>query len=86
MRAPICVACQLQMSCSRTGVDIELMAAEAGYQVWSGDLWKCEGCGLAVVRGFGNMPVTEHFKPHYAEIAAQAFLRFWCSPIDKGRA
>jgi hypothetical protein len=24
------------------------------YKIWSGDIWKCEGCGAEIVVGFGT--------------------------------
>ena len=73
------------MRCAKTGVDVELMmAAEAPYQIWSGDVFECPGCGFRVVSGFGGKPVAEHFQTQrYATFAKSVFLRFWESLADK---
>lgn len=37
------------------------------YKLWSGDLWKCEGCGAEIVSGTGRGPIAEHYQPDFAE-------------------
>jgi len=41
------------------------------YKLWSGDKWRCEGCGAEVISGVGFNPVAEHYQPDFAERAAQ---------------
>lgn len=38
------------------------------YKVWEGDLWECLGCGAEIVVGYGNVPISEHYKPEFNEI------------------
>ena len=37
------------------------------YKIWVGDLWQCLGCGHRLVSGVGQAPLSEHFKPDFAE-------------------
>jgi hypothetical protein len=84
MRAPICVTCQVQMRCQKTGVDVELMAGDMPYQIWSADLFACEKCGISVISGFGNRPVAEHFQAdRYMNFVSGVTLRFWDNLTDK---
>jgi hypothetical protein len=39
------------------------------YKLWTGDKWVCEGCGAEILSGFGREPISEHYKPDFAEIA-----------------
>jgi len=32
------------------------------YKIWEADLWKCPGCGVLVVSGFGQKPFAERFE------------------------
>lgn len=35
------------------------------YKLWVGDLWECRGCGAQILAGFGQGPLSEHYKPDY---------------------
>lgn len=84
MMAPVCVPCQVQMRCKKTGIDVELMAGAEPYQIWNADLFACESCGVQVVTQFGGTPIAEHFqRERYASFLKGAFLRFWGNLIDK---
>lgn len=37
------------------------------YKLWAGDLWECPDCGAQIVSGTGREPVSEHYKPEFAE-------------------
>lgn len=37
------------------------------YKIWAGDLWVCEGCRASIISGTGLAPVSEHYKPDFAE-------------------
>lgn len=37
------------------------------YKLWAGDLWECRGCGAQIIVGFGNAPVSEHYKDDYQD-------------------
>ena len=84
MRQPICVNCQVSLRCVKTGVDIEAMAGTMPYQIWSGDLFECPGCGVRVISGFGSQPVAEHFQTErYAKFVPGVFMKFWGTLKDK---
>ncbi|MES2959855.1 MAG: hypothetical protein V4792_16820 [Pseudomonadota bacterium] len=38
------------------------------YKVWSGDLWRCAGCGAEIVNGVGLAPLSEHYKSGFAQV------------------
>ena len=40
------------------------------YKLWSGDLWRCEGCGHQVIHGTSRNPIAEHYEPSFAEHVA----------------
>lgn len=38
------------------------------YKLWMSDLCECPGCGARVlITGTGQRPISEHYKPGYAE-------------------
>lgn len=41
------------------------------YKLWVGDLWECRGCGHQLLSGFGQGPISEHYKPDYQEQRAR---------------
>lgn len=83
MKRPICVKCKVQMRPAKTGVDVELMTGAEPYQIWMGDLFRCPGCNIEIVTGFGGAPVAEHFQQKYASFVPCIFTRFWQSLEDK---
>jgi hypothetical protein len=43
------------MKANKTGCVLELLSpAPEPYQLWSGDEWKCDGCGATVITGYGR--------------------------------
>lgn len=59
---PLCVRCKRFMRCHKNGRAVEILSGEAlnqPYQLWSGDEWRCEECGITIVAGFGHGPVAE---------------------------
>lgn len=77
---PVCVPCQRFFRMEKTGFYfIEGMPLSRGampgtaepdkwapYKVWSGDRWKCEGCGAVILNGFGLHRIAEHYEPDFA--------------------
>ena len=41
------------------------------YKIWSGDKWKCEGCGAEIISGTGLHPIAEHYQPDFAQTRAR---------------
>lgn len=79
---PICVPCQRFYRMKKSGFYfIEAMPVNGNpepgasqpnnwepYKVWSGDLWKCEGCGHEIVHGTGIHPIAEHYQKNFQEV------------------
>jgi len=59
----VCVTCWCEFRLETSGTTVVEMASSGPYKVWDGDTWKCPGCGVEVVCGFGSDPVRED---HYA--------------------
>lgn len=38
------------------------------YKLWRADAWKCEGCDVVIVVGWGLHPYAEHYQPGFKEI------------------
>lgn len=62
---PICVTCKTFYRPEKNGVFFTEMADDGPYRIWSGDLWKCPGCGGSIIVGVGRAPVSEHFAPDF---------------------
>ena len=41
------------------------------YKIWSGDKWKCEGCGAEIVSGVGMHPIAEHYQTEFQATRAR---------------
>ena len=69
----ICVKCQCELkpeTNETTVVETAFLRASASpdpYKVWHADTWKCPGCGVEVVAGFGIKPVLEYFHEGFEE-------------------
>lgn len=37
------------------------------YKIWASDKFECPGCGVQILSGFGRAPISEHYKPDFAE-------------------
>lgn len=37
------------------------------YKLWMGDLWECPDCGHQLISGVGQAPISEHYKPDFAD-------------------
>ena len=68
---PICVRCKRFYSPEKNGTRfLEGMPVGADwkpYKLWLGDKWRCRGCGNEIIVGVGMEPVSEHYKPDFAE-------------------
>lgn len=78
----ICVPCQRFFSPKKTGFYfLEGMptcdGAKPGnsepekwepYKLWAADQWECPGCGTVILSGFGFDPISEHYRPEFAEL------------------
>lgn len=61
---PVCVKCETEMRPETNDTTVVEMAWFGPYKVWLADVWKCPGCGVEIVAGFGARPVRED---HYAD-------------------
>jgi len=80
MPKPVCHDCKRFYRCVRSGVIVlEQMPSEneaqpgkaeswkwTPYKIWMADLWRCLGCQKEIISGFGQAPVSEHYKPDFA--------------------
>jgi len=68
MLTPICLPCRLQMRCvknNRLVRDPEADGFPSSY--WLGDEFKCPGCGIRIVTGFGKA-MGHNPGPRYGEV------------------
>jgi len=64
MLTPICVACRLQMTCTKNHFLVRDPEAGCGASTyWLGDQWGCPSCGASVVAGFGKPFGEERLVP-----------------------
>lgn len=68
MPGPACVPCGRAMRCDKNDVTVII----DGCQAWSGDRWKCLGCGALVVSGWGRGPLAEDFQGSFQHYDATA--------------
>lgn len=54
LHSPVCVKCAKIMRCSKNEFPVS-----TGGEFFSGDAYKCGGCGLEVVIGFGGRMQTD---------------------------
>ena len=76
MPKPACVKCQRFLRPHRNGVWLlegkpAVNGAPPGtsspdhwlpYKLWIADLWRCEGCGVEIIHGYGHQPVMEDYR------------------------
>jgi hypothetical protein len=62
---PVCRKCEREFRPEKNDVSVEDLASFGSYKVWSADLWKCPGCGVEIVLGFGSQPMYLHFQEDY---------------------
>ncbi len=65
MHRPVCPKCERELHPEENGVGVLDMANGKAYKVYDADLWKCPGCGMQVVGGFGNNAISEHYMPGF---------------------
>lgn len=58
---PVCVKCHCELRPEENGVGVLDMADYGPYELYDADLWKCPKCGLEVIGGFGEYPISEHY-------------------------
>ncbi len=68
MPPPICVNCRKEMIPEKNGVKWVSYAPFGPYQIWDSDKWKCRNCGIEILSGFGNGPLSEHYLPNFKDL------------------
>ena len=65
---PVCVECRVEMHCEKNSFMIkDKVVGDSPVAVWSGDKFKCPGCGKEIVVGFGNPMLGNLAKAYQAE-------------------
>lgn len=76
----VCVNCGLAMHPEENGFRAtEMMDKEKTkpYKVWDTDKWKCPQCGIEILAGFGQNPLSEHYRDDFEELTESAQLKFY---------
>ena len=60
---PVCVRCETEMRPETNDTTVVERATFGPYKVWLADVWKCPGCNVEIVSGFGTQPIRDD---HYA--------------------
>lgn len=64
---PVCVKCQCEMHPKQNDIGVLTMANNQPYQLWSADLWACQGCGVEIISGFGQRALIEYWKYNFVK-------------------
>jgi hypothetical protein len=81
MPKPVCVKCQrfyrpkqnayawIEGMPNGNGVAAGLKEPEnwSPYKLWNSDLWECPDCETQIIVGHGAGPLSEHYRPDFAE-------------------
>lgn len=62
---PVCIKCNRELHPETNGVGVLDINDNGPYELWDADKWKCPGCGLEVVGGFGSGPISAHYKDDF---------------------
>ena len=71
---PVCAKCHCEMRPETNGVGLLDMFKPSDkpepqpYELWDADLWKCPKCGIEVVGGFANGPISSHFEEVFQDM------------------
>ena len=72
----VCVKCNKEMKPEKTGELVLEMAVFGPYKIWSGDKVKCPKCGMEVVTGWGQNPLSAHYQEGFEKEAAKCKVKF----------
>ncbi len=62
---PVCAKCCCELHPETNGVGVLDTNDNGPYELFDADLWKCPKCGIEVVGGFGNGPISAHYEPDF---------------------
>jgi len=85
---PVCVKCKVELVPEKNGVGLVDMTRSDYYQLWRADLWKCPNCGLEIVAGFGQNPISKHCESDFPELLLHftnrgTLIKCWSTPKTK---
>lgn len=46
------------------------------YKLWSGDMWRCQGCDSTIIVGVGAQPISVQHEPDFPEWVARMGATF----------
>ena len=78
---PLCWKCGLELRPEKNGVVVVEMATFGPGALWQADLWKCPECGTQVIAGLARDPMTEHYKPDFADELRRAEASGWSKRV-----
>lgn len=83
MPKAVCAKCNVSLRPETNGVAVAEMFQDDReiYKIWDCDLWKCPGCGVEIILGFADRPLTEHFSDNF-----DAALAYFREKLKKGEA
>jgi predicted RNA-binding Zn-ribbon protein involved in translation (DUF1610 family) len=63
---PTCVSCEEFLRPRKNEVYVlETMDDDRPYRIWCADLWECPGCGVQIIKGYGQQPIAEHYQEDF---------------------
>ena len=69
MHRPVCTKCNRELHPEKNGVGVlDLNEDGKPYEVYDADLWKCPGCGMEVVGGFGEGCISAHYEADFQKM------------------
>jgi len=65
---PVCKKCHCELRPETNGIGLLDMAKFGAYELWDADLWKCPKCGIEIVGGFAQGPISAHYEDDFEEV------------------
>ena len=73
----VCVNCQTELRPFHNETLVIETASFGAYKVWFADTWRCEGCGVEIVAGFGDNPIrSDHYAPDFKDWLKNMMLTY----------
>jgi hypothetical protein len=67
----VCCQCKVHLRPEKNGnIFIETFSSGAPGLIWDSDRWKCPGCGVEILAGFGREPIKEHWQEGFDTVLA----------------
>ncbi len=84
---PVCKRCNCEMRPEINGVGVLDMFRPSDkpqpYELWNADLWKCPTCGIEIVGGFGDGPISAHYKENF-EVTIKRYEQLGLIIVNNG--